>query len=295
AAPARAGSRQVRHLMPRSPSQPHQRPGVSPVSIARKSSVAGLAATRSQPRSLSRSQASRDPSPNRSTKPMHLTSGGASSSSTAAPSREKPLRLGSSQDLQPPPSNELQRHGRLKEQREVRQQLQASPKAAVITREDRARLAQAAAGARARPQVAAPPAGPGGGTLQGDRRTKTQDKSVAELWQKLEELQAEAQRERGEKEELRKSNEKLQLRLDALSKQIGVQPIKAPSPPKSLTSSFRQVASDRRDGSETAPTPLTALASHVSEVQRSLPVAFQPQVRQSLPSQPYRQPSRVEI
>ncbi|CAE8615803.1 unnamed protein product, partial [Polarella glacialis] len=129
----------------------------------------------------------------------------------------------------------------------------------------------------------------------GDRRTKTQDKSVAELWQKLEELQAEAQRERGEKEELRKSNEKLQLRLDALSKQIGVQPIKAPSPPKSLTSSFRQVASDRRDGSETAPTPLTALASHVSEVQRRLPVAFQPQVRQSLPSQPYRQPSRVEI
>ncbi|CAE8650392.1 unnamed protein product, partial [Polarella glacialis] len=100
AAPARAGSRQVRHLMPRSPSQPHQRPGVSPVSIARKSSVAGLAATRSQPRSLSRSQASRDPSPNRSTKPMHLTSGGASSSSTAAPSREKPLRLGSSQAIE---------------------------------------------------------------------------------------------------------------------------------------------------------------------------------------------------
>eukprot|EP00931_Biecheleriopsis_adriatica_P088280 TRINITY_DN6263_c0_g2_i1.p1 TRINITY_DN6263_c0_g2~~TRINITY_DN6263_c0_g2_i1.p1 ORF type:complete len:599 (+),score=124.12 TRINITY_DN6263_c0_g2_i1:39-1835(+) len=115
---------------------------------------------------------------------------------------------------------------------------------------------------------------------------------VHELWRKLEEVREEAQRERSEKEELRQQNEDLQLRLEAMSKEFSAQlaaasgtfsnaQIKAPSPPKSLTSSFRQVFGEPREPSpldtDTAPMPLPVQGGQ------------QPQLRQSLPSQTQRQ------
>jgi len=123
----------------------------------------------------------------------------------------------------------------------------------------------------------------------------------AQLWRELEKVQEEAQRERSEKEELRQKNEHLEKRLDALNKEItagrigpsgsrsvplaevtpyaclGPPTIKAPSPPKSLTSSFRQVIGDRRETSQGA-----------ENVTLSLPVSAV-QLRQSLPSQKQRQ------
>ena len=70
---------------------------------------------------------------------------------------------------------------------------------------------------------------------------------VSRLWQRLDKLAEEAERERSEKEELRRANHLLQQRVEELSRGASsvplaerVKPIVAPSPPKSLKG-FRQV------------------------------------------------------
>eukprot|EP00930_Biecheleria_cincta_P075453 TRINITY_DN62620_c0_g1_i1.p1 TRINITY_DN62620_c0_g1~~TRINITY_DN62620_c0_g1_i1.p1 ORF type:complete len:642 (-),score=142.05 TRINITY_DN62620_c0_g1_i1:122-1951(-) len=106
-----------------------------------------------------------------------------------------------------------------------------------------------------------------GGGSRPSRASNSQADQIAKLCQRVEELEAEARRDRSEKQQLRQMNENLMQRLDALSEQgqsgsrsvpladvlaapvawAASQAIKAPSPPKSLTTSFRQVSENRHE------------------------------------------------